>query len=76
MLLLPISLRATTYYLTIAGLGGEPDYEQRFAMWAGEIEAILKSTGGYGKVETLRGPSATRTNVRAAFENIAVEAKP
>jgi hypothetical protein len=69
-------IHAATYYLTIAGLGGEPDYEQRFAMWAGEIEAILKSSGGDAKVETLRGPSATRANVRTTFEKTAREAKP
>ena len=74
MLLLPASSMAATYYLTVAGLGGEPDYEQRFAMWAGEIEAILKAAGD-AKVETLRGPAATRANVRAAFEKIAREAK-
>ena len=76
MLLLPVSLTAATYYLTIAGLGGEPDYEQRFAMWAGEIEAILKSSGGDAKIETLKGPSATRANVRVAFQKIANEARP
>jgi hypothetical protein len=69
-------IQAATFYLTIAGLGGEPDYEQRFAMWAGEIEAILKSAGTDAKVETLKGPSATRANVRAAFEKIAGQAKP
>ncbi len=68
-------IHAATYYLTIAGLGGEPDYEQRFDMWAGEIEAILKSAGD-AKIETLKGPSATRANVRAAFRKIANEAKP
>jgi hypothetical protein len=76
MLFLPASVQAATYYLTIAGLGGEPDYEQRFAMWAGEIEAILKSAASDAKVETLRGPSATRANVRGAFEKIAGQAKP
>ncbi|MBZ5590682.1 MAG: hypothetical protein LAP39_00485 [Acidobacteriia bacterium] len=75
LLFLPVSLRATTYYLTIAGLGGEPEYEQRFAMWAGEIESILKSAGGDASVETLKGPAATRANVRAALEKIAGEAK-
>ena len=30
--------RARTYYVTIAGLGGEPDYEQRFKMWADDID--------------------------------------
>lgn len=66
---------ATTFYVTVAGLGGEPDYEQRFSMWAGEIEAILKSAGGDVRIETLKGPAATRTNVRAALERVAREAK-
>ena len=37
------ALRAETYYLTIAGLGGEQEYEQRFSGWASEIDKILKS---------------------------------
>ena len=76
LLFLPTSLSATTYYLTVAGLGGEPEYEQRFTMWAGEIESILKPAGGEASVQTLKGPAATRANVRAAFEKIAGEAKP
>jgi hypothetical protein len=68
--------RATTFYLTVAGLGGEPDYEQRFALWAGEIESILKSAGGDAKVSTLKGPAATRAGVRAGLESIAHEARP
>ncbi len=77
-LLLMISgvTRATTFYVTVAGLGGEPDYEQRFSMWAGEIEAVLKSAGGDAKIETLKGPAATRANVRAALERVAHQAKP
>ena len=67
---------AATYYLTVAGLGGEPDYEQRFAMWAGEIEGVLKASGGDAKIETLKGASATRAQVRSALENIGREAKP
>ncbi len=75
-LLLACAARATTFYVTVAGLGGEPDYEQRFAGWAGEIEAILKSAGGDAKIETFKGAAATRANVRAALERIAHEAKP
>jgi hypothetical protein len=67
---------AATYYLTVAGLGGEPDYEQRFAMWAGEIEGVLKASGGDAKIETLKGTSATRAQVRSTLESIAHEAKP
>jgi len=75
-MLLAMPSHAATYYLTVAGLGGEPDYEQRFGLWAGEIESILKSGGGDGKVETLKGTAATSANVRATLGKIAQEAKP
>ena len=71
-----LNMHAGTYYLTVAGLGGEPDYEQRFAMWAGEIETILKDSGADAKVETLKGSAATRANVRSALQKIAGEATP
>lgn len=71
-----ISLPAATYYVTIAGLGGEPDYEQRFGMWAGEIDKTLKSGGTDAKVETLKGSVATRDNIRGVFGKIGREAKP
>jgi len=76
LLLTSCVLRAETFYLTVAGLGGEPDYEQRFSMWAGEIESILKSAGGDVKIDTLKGAGATRVNVRAALAKIAQAAKP
>ncbi len=76
LLLITIAARATTFYLTVAGLGGEPDYEQRFSMWATEIEAVLKSSAGDSHIETLKGAGATRANVRAALEKIASQAKP
>ena len=75
-LMLVFSVHAATYYVTIAGLGGEPDYEQRFAMWAGEIDKTLKSGGAEAKVETLKGSAATRDNIRGVFGKIAHEAKP
>jgi hypothetical protein len=62
------SLPATTYYVTVTGLGGEPDYEQHFAMWAKDIEKALK-TSPDSKVETL--VNATREQVRAALDGIA-----
>jgi hypothetical protein len=66
---------AATYYLTVSGLGGEPDYEQRFGMWAADIGKILKtSDAADGKVETL--VNGTREQVRAALERIAKEAQP
>ena len=67
------SLPATTYYVTVTGLGGEPDYEQHFAMWAKDIEKALK-TGPDSKVETL--VNVSREQVRAALDRIAKQAKP
>ena len=68
--------RATTFCLTIAGLGGEPEYEQRFASWAKEIDQTMKGAGPDVKSQALAGPDATRARFRAALESIAKEAKP
>ena len=76
LLLVTVTAHASTFYLTVAGLGGEPDYEQRFSMWATGIEAVLKSAADDSHIETLKGAAATRVNVRAALEKIASQAKP
>jgi len=65
---------AATYYVTIAGLGGEPDYEQHFEMWASDIEKVLKGSGSDAKIETLKGAAATRTAISALLGRIAGEA--
>jgi hypothetical protein len=67
-------LRAETYYLTIAGLGGEQEYEQRFSGWASEIDKILKSEPA-AKVTTLSGAQATRVNIQARLSELAKQAK-
>jgi len=75
-LLLAITpLRAATFYLTIAGLGGEPDYEQRFHMLAGETDKLLKSGGADREVVTLEGAAATRQAILAALDKFAHDAK-
>jgi hypothetical protein len=68
---------SATYILTVAGLGGEPDYEQRFAALATDTDKILK-TGAQGDriVETLKGADATRAKVEASLNRIASQAKP
>ena len=73
LLLTSVASHATTYYVTVSGLGGEPDYEQHFAMWAKDIEKSLKPAAD-SKVETL--VNATREQVRGALGSIAKEAKP
>jgi hypothetical protein len=66
-------LPATTFYVTVTGLGGEPDYEQRFAMWGKDIDKTLKDAGGDAKVETLVAPR--REQVREALAGVARDAK-
>ncbi len=70
------SLRATTFYVTVAGLGGEPDYEQRFTMLANETEKTLTAHGGDIQVATLKGAAATRAGLYSALDKVAHEAKP
>jgi len=64
LLLAAGALRAETYYLTIAGLGGEQEYEQRFSGWASDLDKIFKSEPG-SQVTTISGPQATRANIQA-----------
>ena len=64
---------AATYFLTISGLGGEPDYDQRFKMWALDIDSSLKKAGS-GNVVTLIAPN--RERIRAQFQELARSAKP
>lgn len=64
------ALPAATYYATIAGLGGEAEYEQRFQLWAQEAERILKNAPD-SKIDTLSKDAATRANIRSMLERIA-----
>jgi len=67
----------TTYFVTVAGLGGEADYEQRFNMLATDTDKILREGGGTDRVvETLKGADATRAKLTASMNRIAAEAKP
>jgi len=68
---------ASTYLLTVAGLGGEPDYEQRFTMLANDTDKILHTGGQTDRVvQTLKGADATRAKMEAALNKIASDAKP
>ena len=66
--------RAETYYVTIAGLGGEAEYEQRFTGWAADLDKIFKSEPD-AKVVTLSGMLATKANIQARLGEIAKQAK-
>jgi hypothetical protein len=68
-----MTANAATHCLVVAGLGGEPDYEQRFASWAQDLDKTLREAPETN-IETLTGPKATRAGVRSVLESIAKQA--
>ena len=74
--LLPALCPAKTFYLVIAGLGGEPDYEQRFNGLADEASKAFGAPGGDSVVTTLKGAAATKAAVRSSLDQIAHQAAP
>jgi hypothetical protein len=71
-----LQARAATYYVIVAGLGGEPDYEQRFTAAARDLDKIFKSSGETAHVFTLTGAQSTASQMRDTFATIARDAKP
>jgi hypothetical protein len=65
-----------TYYVTVSGLGGEPDYEQRFASIASDLDKTFKNSGGNVHVYTLAGSEATHAQLGEILSQIAGQAKP
>jgi hypothetical protein len=67
--------RATTYYVIVAGLGGEPDYEQRFTSAAKDLDRVFKVAGPGSHVYTLTGAQATAARLKESLGEVADEAK-
>lgn len=70
-----LQARAMTYYVIVAGLGGEPDYEQRFTAEAQEIDKIFRTGGGTAHVDTLTGAQATAVKLKQTLNAVAASAK-
>ena len=67
--------RAATYYVIVAGLGGEPDYEQRFTGAANDLDRVFKAGSESAHVFTLIGTQANATQLRATMGSVARDAK-
>jgi len=67
--------QAATFYVTVAGLGGEPEYAQRFASQAQEIDKLVRGGNPDANVQTLYGPQATKAHVQSALADVARQAK-
>jgi hypothetical protein len=76
LLLAAACLRADTFYFTVAGLGGEPEYDARFSGWAKDLDKLLHEAEPKAKIKTLYGAEATRANVEAYLKEVARDAKP
>lgn len=70
-----LQAHAASYYVIVAGLGGEPDYEQRFTADANELDRTFKASGETAHVFTLTGANATAVQLRATMSKVASEAK-
>ena len=66
---------ASVYYVTVAGLGGEPDYEQRFTAAAKDLDKVFKASSG-AHVYTLTGSQSTRVRLTETMAAVARDAKP
>jgi hypothetical protein len=75
ILLAGISLRAESFYITLAGLGGEAEYDQRFTGWAKDIDKVLHTAEPNAKIVTLFGENATKANIQARMNEVAKQAK-
>ena len=68
-------LHASTFFVTVAGLGGEPDYEQRFTATAADLDRVLKTSAG-AHVFTLSGKDATKAHLSETLAAVARQARP
>jgi hypothetical protein len=75
LLFAALTAQASTYYVTVAGLGGDPEYAAQFERWAGELDHQLKLNGPDAHVTTLSGPAATRQHVGEVMKQLAGQVK-
>ncbi|HXR97526.1 MAG TPA: hypothetical protein VN709_06745 [Terriglobales bacterium] len=69
-------LHAQTYFVTVAGLGGESDYTQRFNANAQALDKLFRQSGPSARVTTLIGADATRAKLSQTLDQIAAAARP
>lgn len=68
--------QAAPYYVTVAGLGGEPDYEQRFTALAKDLDKLFRAAANDAHVYTLTGNDSTKAKLTETLTQIAHDAKP
>jgi hypothetical protein len=76
LLMAALPAQASVYYVTVAGLGGEPDYELRFTANANDLDKLFKASGSGAHVTTLTGSHATKAELTSTLTTIAHDARP
>jgi hypothetical protein len=69
-----LTAQATSFYLTVSGLPGEPEYETRFTSWTNDISKAV-AADPTAKSVTLSGKDATRANILAKLNDVAMQSK-
>ncbi len=69
-------LQATTYFVTIAGLGGTPEYDSQFVKWTADLDKALEKNGPGAQIKALAGSAATLEAVKQTLSQLAAQAKP
>jgi hypothetical protein len=67
---LPLNALAARYAIIVSGLGGEPEYEQRFREDAKTLQTAAEHVGDDMHVTTLVGPQATREALHRAIASV------
>jgi hypothetical protein len=70
-----VQAQAAVYYVIVAGLGGEPDYEQRFTAAAKDLDKVFKAGDSAAHVFTLTGAQATTSQLKETLSAVARDAK-
>ncbi len=73
--LLAANACAASYYVTVAGLGGYPDYEKQFEKWAADLDTVLHVNGPDTHTTVLSGAAATRERLEQTLKQIAGAAR-
>jgi hypothetical protein len=75
----PTRATASVYFVAVAGLAGEADYEQRFTAEAKDLDKLLTASAAgtnAGHVQVLSGADATRARLTQALADVARTARP
>ncbi|MBV8068353.1 MAG: hypothetical protein JO270_00510 [Acidobacteriaceae bacterium] len=76
LMLAGMTAQGASYFVTVAGLGGMPEYDKQFADWAAGFDRQFKESGPGAHVITLSGNSATKQRIGEVFSQLAHEVQP